>query len=291
MIAYAESARHAAPNIGFEQSTSARRRCPLASRWSSASTSFTTSAPSTFVRRSLRRIERNGVWTVIEPNSRNPVHLAPPGADASRGARRGSFPAGPVRDAVGDAGLRIVERSTAFLVPGAVRHRAPHRRAPRSAAGTRSGARRQRRLPDLAGVAPRHELDRALDPESVAFATNHLSVDSRKRTLDALPTRRCAARSTPASPRERPRRSRRSRRARRTAFSARRRRRSASRARASTTIRPYPSRSDAVATHAARANAFSTSSCGSPPEERRPRRATSSRAASCSAFCRSGPSP
>ncbi len=62
------------------------------------------------------------------------------------------------------------------------------------------------------------------------------------------------------------------------------------RAAASTTIRPYPSRSEALATHAAPANARSTSSWG-----RRPTRSTAaaipSRRASSPTRPRSGPSP
>ena len=49
-----------------------------------------------------------------------PVHLAPSGADAASRARRGALSPRLVRRAVEGAGLRVVERSTAFVVPGAV---------------------------------------------------------------------------------------------------------------------------------------------------------------------------
>ena len=66
-------------------------------------------------------LERDGLWKVIEPNSRNPyiwlhqerMRRADLDEDHFRRAR--------FERAVRDAGLVVVERSTAFLVPGAIR--------------------------------------------------------------------------------------------------------------------------------------------------------------------------
>ena len=73
-----------------------------------------------FVGSVARMLAPDGVWTAIEPNSRNPYiwlhqeRMRRAGLDESH-FRRDAF-----ETAVERAGLRILECSTAFLVPGAV---------------------------------------------------------------------------------------------------------------------------------------------------------------------------
>lgn len=73
-----------------------------------------------FVRSVAEMLEPDGIWLAVEPDSRNPYiwlhqeRMRRAGLDEDH-FRRAAFEA-----AVAEAGLRVVARSTAFVVPGAV---------------------------------------------------------------------------------------------------------------------------------------------------------------------------
>ena len=62
-----------------------------------------------------------GIWTVIEPNGRNPYIWLHQELMRRAGLDEAHFPRAPFARAVDGAGLRIIKSSTAFLVPGSVR--------------------------------------------------------------------------------------------------------------------------------------------------------------------------
>ena len=62
-----------------------------------------------------------GIWTVVEPNSRNPYIWLHQERMRRAGLDEAHFPRAPFARAVDGAGLQIIESSTAFLVPGSVR--------------------------------------------------------------------------------------------------------------------------------------------------------------------------
>ena len=74
-----------------------------------------------FVRSVAGMLEPGGIWTAIEPNSRNPYIWLHQERMRRAGLDEDHFHRDAFEGAVDDAGLRVVERSTAFVVPGAVR--------------------------------------------------------------------------------------------------------------------------------------------------------------------------
>jgi trans-aconitate methyltransferase len=73
-----------------------------------------------FVRSVAAMLEPDGVWTAIEPNSRNPYIWLHQERMRRAGLDEDHFRPASFEAAVAEAGLRTVECSTAFLVPGPV---------------------------------------------------------------------------------------------------------------------------------------------------------------------------
>ncbi len=121
MIEYAAEA-HAAPNIGFEQVDVGETPLPIHVKVVFGIDVIHHVHELPALRHGDRRgcMERNGVWTVIEPNSLNPYIWLHQERMRRAGLDEDHFHRARFETAVGEAGLRIVERSTAFLVPGAV---------------------------------------------------------------------------------------------------------------------------------------------------------------------------
>lgn len=120
MIEYAAGA-HAAPNIEFEQIDVGETPLPMHAK-------VVFGIDVIHHVRELRRfvtaiaalMQRNGVWTVIEPNGLNPYIWLHQERMRRAGLDEDHFHRAWFETAVEEAGLRIVERSTAFLIPGAV---------------------------------------------------------------------------------------------------------------------------------------------------------------------------
>lgn len=120
MIEYAAEA-HAAPNIGFEQVNVGETALPTHVKVVfGIDVIHHVHELRRFVTAIAAGMERNGVWTVIEPNSLNPYIWLHQERMRRAGLDEDHFHRARFETAVGEAGLRIVERSTAFLVPGAV---------------------------------------------------------------------------------------------------------------------------------------------------------------------------
>ena len=133
-----------------------------------------------FVDAVAQLLEPGAVWTVIEPNSRNPYIWLHQERMRRAGLDEDHFRRAPFERAAARSGLRIVRRATAFVVPGAVRS------VPRAVARVE---RIVEQIPVIGGsvvyaldavVGARHELDGALDTQVVPRSRrNHATVDSR----------------------------------------------------------------------------------------------------------------
>lgn len=66
-------------------------------------------------------LERDSVWTVIEPNSRNPYIWLHQERMRRAGLDEDQFRRAPFERHVAGCGLRILTKSTAFVVPGGIR--------------------------------------------------------------------------------------------------------------------------------------------------------------------------
>lgn len=74
-----------------------------------------------FVRAVATLLEPDGLWTVIEPNIRNPYIWLHQERMRRAGVDEDHFRTRPFEREAASAGLRVVDRTTAFLVPGLVR--------------------------------------------------------------------------------------------------------------------------------------------------------------------------
>ncbi|MCZ7589051.1 MAG: class I SAM-dependent methyltransferase [Gaiella sp.] len=120
MVAHAQDA-HGSANVTFRLADIAERPLPVKARIVfGIDVLHHVCALGPFVRSVAEMLEPDGLWVAVEPNSRNPYiwlhqeRMRRSGLDEDH-FRRATFEA-----AVDTAGLRVVDRSTAFLVPGAV---------------------------------------------------------------------------------------------------------------------------------------------------------------------------
>jgi 2-polyprenyl-3-methyl-5-hydroxy-6-metoxy-1,4-benzoquinol methylase len=73
-----------------------------------------------FVDGVARLLEQDGIWTVIEPNSRNPYIWLHQERMRRAGLDEDHFHRGPFEREASRSGLRLVGSSTAFVVPGTI---------------------------------------------------------------------------------------------------------------------------------------------------------------------------
>ena len=120
MIEYARAA-HSGPNVTFEAmdiaATAPKGRARVVY---SLDVLHHVHELEPFVRAVAGFVERDGCWTVVEPNSRNPYIWLHQERMRRAGLDEDHFRPAIFERAAADAGLQGVERTTAFLVPGFV---------------------------------------------------------------------------------------------------------------------------------------------------------------------------
>jgi 2-polyprenyl-3-methyl-5-hydroxy-6-metoxy-1,4-benzoquinol methylase len=121
MIEYAAAA-HAATNLWFERIDVGETRLDVRARVViGIDVIHHVHALGRFVRAIAAVLERDGLWTVIEPNSQNPYIWLHQERMRRAGLDEDHFHRALFEREAARSGLRIAGRSTAFVVPGAVR--------------------------------------------------------------------------------------------------------------------------------------------------------------------------
>ena len=120
MVAHAQAA-HGSENVTFRLADITEQPIPEKARVAfGIDVLHHVHALRSFVRSVAQMLEPGGIWIAVEPNGRNPYIWLHQERMRRSGLDEDHFHRVPFEAAVSEAGLRVVERSTAFVVPGPV---------------------------------------------------------------------------------------------------------------------------------------------------------------------------